>query len=138
MASSWATLFFALPFVIIVSLMPVSYSALSVSNRLIRLEYASHRADWERDGKPWGSYWRPPESDTLEQQWRSRLTGGLARWQCVYAWSCKTPAWMREDREALRLVFRLRVLMLAFALGTLGAFFFFFLGIAANLMARCA
>jgi hypothetical protein len=45
---------------------------------------------------------------------------------------------MREDREALRLVSRLRVLMLAFALGTLGAFFFFFLGIAANLMAEFA
>lgn len=139
MASSWATFFFTLPFIIIVSLVPVSYAALSVSDRLIRLEYASHREDWERDGRPWGPYWRPPGIGTLEQQWRFRHVGHmLASQERLYGWLFKTPDWIRQDREALRLIFKLRVLMLVLPMGILGAFFFFFLGIAINLAAQLA
>ena len=139
MASSWATLFFVLPFVIIVSLAPVSYAALSASDRLIRLEYASHREDWEKDGRPWGPYWRPPGSGTLEQQWGFRHTGHmLASTERLYGWLFKTPAWMRQDREALRLIFRLRVLTLIFHMGILDTFLSFFLGVAANLAAHLA
>ncbi len=136
MASPWAIFLFSMPFLLIVLSIPVAYAALSTSDRLIRLEYASHREDWERDGRPWGPYWRPPESGTLEQQWRVRNAGRtLAGWGCFYAWLFETPDWIRQDREALKLIFRLRVLALAFALCAAGALCAFVGSVVVNVVA---
>jgi hypothetical protein len=34
-------------------------------DKLVRPQYASHRAKWEQDGKPRGFFFRPPETRVL-------------------------------------------------------------------------
>ena len=137
MASPWATFLLAVTFLAIVFLLIlVAYAATSVSDRLVRLQYASHKADWEREGRPWRPYWRPPGSGTLEQQWQFRHIGHmLTSQERLFSWLFKTPDWMRQDQEALRLIFRLRVLLLTFVLGGVGAICAFVGGIVVNVMA---
>jgi hypothetical protein len=53
----------------------------------------------------------------------------------LLSWLFKTPGWMRQDQEALRLIFRLHILLLTFALGCVGAFCAFVGGIVVNVMA---
>jgi hypothetical protein len=132
-----ATFLFSVPFPLMVFLLiPVAYAAMSVSDRLIRSQYASYREDWEKDGKPWGPYWRLPGSGTLEQQWQFRRIGYvLASRERLYSWLFKTPDWMRQDQEALRLIFRLRILTLAFTLGGVGAFCAFIGGVVVTVIA---
>jgi hypothetical protein len=77
----------------------------------------------------------PPMPEGRWQQLFNVPDNVSAAQRCTWAWSFRTPEWMRQDREALRLVFRLRVLALAFALGVFGTFFFFTLGVAVNIAA---
>jgi hypothetical protein len=44
-------------------LLPMCFAALWSVDRLVRLEYASHRESWEEDGKPHGLFFCPPETD---------------------------------------------------------------------------
>ena len=91
---------FLLPF--LVFMIPF-YFAFRSYDRLIRFEYEYHRADWENDGKPFGYVWRPPE---IEEPMGSLL----AFWRCGSKWLFKTPAWMSQDIEAMRLLKRFRQL----------------------------
>lgn len=143
MDTPWFALAVFAPFVIFASLTPVSYAIMWVFGELVRLEHSSYTAEWEADGEPWvpdwRGYWRPPGGEPPERPWRRLLVipdNVFAAQRCAFAWLFKTSGWMRQDRRAQRLVFRLRILVLVFALGTLGAFFAFFAGIAANLTAR--
>jgi len=36
-------------------------------DKLVRLQYVSHRTKWEEDGKPCGFFFRPPEIRVLYQ-----------------------------------------------------------------------
>ena len=78
-------------------------------DRLVRLEYACHRADWEQDGKPRGFFWVPSEC-RLFWSW-------LAQQRAAFVWLFQTPSWMREEQEALRWVSRLRILVCAWNIG---------------------
>ena len=85
-------------------------------DKLVRLQYASHRTKWEEDGKPHGFFFRPPEIRVLGGLFVTR-TSAWAFQKCSVLWVLSTPEWMRKDQRALRLVFRLRVLTLASSAG---------------------
>src|ERR671921_263668 len=85
---------------------------------LVRLQYGSHRHSWEQDGKPIGSLFYPPETRTWGGwivRWSSWRASSRRRW----AWLFATPAWMRGDNRALRLLFWMR----AMRVGTFAVFF---------------
>ena len=89
-----------------VGVLLAGFVALFTVDRLVRLQYASHRQAWEADGKPNGMLFRPPESEGMRSSW--------ALQRCMFVWSFKTPEWIRQDRRALRLVFLMRVSLLIF------------------------
>jgi len=82
-------------------------------DRLVRLEYASHRSAWESDGSPRGFFWSPVEATTLR--------GYVARQRLSLVWLFSTPQWVRQDPGASRLLRRLRGLVLAWNLGIIAA-----------------
>ena len=69
-------------------------------DRLIRYEYHAHRGAWERDGRPTGYLFSPPEATLF----RSRLASG----QCSGGWLFWTLPWIRGDSVARSLLSRMR------------------------------
>lgn len=88
-------------------LLPVLLGAFVTLDRLIRWEYAAHRADRERDGWPHGIFWRPPAA---------HRPGWLAGWRVMW-WVFRTPVWASGDPRAGRLLRRLRLLLLVWNVG---------------------
>jgi hypothetical protein len=85
-------------------------------DKLVRLQYASHRAKWEEDGKPRGYFFRPPETKALGGPFVTQ-SSAWAFQKCSILWVLSTPEWMQQDRQALRLVYRLRVLTVVSSAG---------------------
>jgi len=85
-------------------------------DKLVRLQYAYHRAKWEEDGKPCGFFFRPPESRVLGGLFVTRPSSWAFQ-KCSVLWVLSTPEWIKQDQRALRLVHRLRVLTLVSTAG---------------------
>jgi hypothetical protein len=93
-------------------------------DRLVRLEYASYREQWEADGRPHGIFWVPREC--MGQSYvRFGCTRAMNR--CSIAWLFKTPEWMRQNGRALHWVWWMRVTTLIWYVGVLGWLFLFIL-----------
>ena len=103
--------------VIGIGLIIVLFGSFLTFDQLVGLEYNSHRAQWEKDGKPRGFFWFPRE------YWRSQNVGWFNNWKSQYAsnwtmqrnhfiWLFSTPEWMKQDEGAQKLVKRFRVLVL--------------------------
>src|SRR6266704_3268357 len=84
----------------LVTLIAVLFGAFYFLDRLIRYEYQFHREAWERDGRPVGFFFRPPET--------SWLHSSFAFQRCAFAWLFRTPQWTRDDSAARTLLSRLR------------------------------
>src|SRR6266576_3217303 len=98
---------------IVITLLALCFLALCgsffVFDQLVMAEYFNHRHQWELDGKPTGYFW-VPEGATLFGGRLVRFGSALAgsyRWR-VWLWS--TPAWIKGDRHALRLLYWWRAL----------------------------
>jgi hypothetical protein len=80
-----------------------------IFRKLVRLQYDSHRQSWEQEGKPTGPLFYPPQTKTWGGwivRWSSRRASSRRR----SAWLLATPAWMREDSRARRLLFWMRAM----------------------------
>jgi hypothetical protein len=76
---------------------PVSLSAI---DQLIRREHDLHHKDWERDGRPIGSFFLPPGA----RLFRSRFAFNHRS----FAWLFSTQQWVRGDPIAIALLRRFR------------------------------
>ena len=112
---SGATFIFVLSWLL---LLPIVVGAALTYDQLLRIEYSSWREVWERDGRPRGYFWSPPELRTAE-----RLLGMSGR--MLITWLFRTPNWIRAEPEARVLLQRLKklealglvVIAIAFAVG---------------------
>jgi hypothetical protein len=86
--------------VYIIALLATLLGSFVFFDRLIRHEYHAHREAWERDGRPTGYLFSPPESTLF----RSRLASG----RCSGGWLFWTPPWIRSDNVARALLSRMR------------------------------
>ena len=93
-----------LPFFIFV-LVPACIGAMITCDLLVRLEYTSHRANWEADGEPFGVVWTPPG----RKRGLSYAFGNFWIQTLSWQWLFSTPDWMLQDSRALRLVRWLRI-----------------------------
>ena len=107
----------------LIILIPVVIAAFIVFDKLVRLQYSSYRRNWESDGKPRGIFWVPAEAKP-GSGWLSDFGSTFALNRCMFGWLFFTPEWMRRDERALRLVFWLRVLVVTWNLGIVGAVIF--------------
>ena len=92
----------------ILFLASVLVAAFIMFDRLVRLEYTSYRRDWEADGHPHGFFWVPREVRRAGS-WIVKARSSLASRRCALVWVCFTPAWVRRDANAKRVLFWLRV-----------------------------
>jgi hypothetical protein len=100
---------------------PFGIWLLVVFDQLVRYEYENSREAWEANGRPFGFFWKPPQSAFFVSPMRY-----MARDRCALMWLLVTPVWMEGDEKARALVSRLRWLWLGFA----------FIGIPAFLLAN--
>jgi hypothetical protein len=84
-------------------------AALWLFDRLLRLERERYPAEWARDGAPMGFFWVPAGAHLF---W-----GGFARAAVNFRWAFRTPAWARQDEQAKRLLWEMRI---AHAVGLYG------------------
>lgn len=79
-------------------------------DKLVRIEYESHRNDWERDGRPHGIFWVPEEARTLGG-WLVSWSSSIASRRCAFVWLFSTPKWALRDKSAKRNFFWWRLLV---------------------------
>jgi hypothetical protein len=91
---------------------------------LVRHEYRFHRDTWEKDGRPRGFLFVPPE--------RTFFGSNFAFHRCVWSWLFHTPSWVSGDPAAKTLHSRLRWCVLIWNIGFV-AYFVLFLFFKANL-----
>jgi hypothetical protein len=88
----------------------IGLAAFITFDRLVRLEYQSHRRNWEADGQPHGFFWVPPEVKRLGG-WTVSFRSDFASKRCSYVWLFSTPDWVRRDEKAKQLLNWLRILV---------------------------
>jgi hypothetical protein len=86
-------------------LLPLLLACFLAFDRVVRLEYASHRSAWESDGRPRGFFWCPAEATAFRSY--------FAQQRLSLTWLFSTPHWARQDPSAPRLLKYLRRLVLA-------------------------
>ena len=87
----------------LMTFMTTCVGALLTQDKLIRLEFERYPAEWEKDGKPIGSIYRPGVPSF-------RNTFGTASSGTVLKWSFHPPRWIIEDAEALAALKRYRLM----------------------------
>ena len=89
---------------------------------VVWLQYTRFRRSWEKDGKPYGTFWVPPEVR------RSRGRESVRSWLSVgrpsYDWLFITPAWAAESTEVRLWLIAYRLLTLINLFMPVGAVLF--------------
>jgi len=94
-----------LPLIVLVLSSPLVFCQMLAVDDLILLEHDHHRLQWEYDGRP-----RTMLRAKLRFSSGWSLRSALATQRCHRQFHFVTPAWARADREATRLIRRLRIL----------------------------
>ncbi len=97
-------------------LLPFLFASLLAFTRLVEWEYANHRTEWERDGRPTAPFFRSPVSG-----WWNTLRSGFATNVVSLKWLFVTPSWIRTDARALQLLRRLRICAAVWNFGIIAA-----------------
>jgi len=87
-------------FAAVILMLPASAGARWSLHKLVELQHVDHHAEWEADGCPEGLWY----FGKLPKFWGPARTEWLA-----WKWLFSTPAWARQDTEALRLLRRYRL-----------------------------
>ena len=87
-------------------------------DRLIRHEYRFHRDAWEKDGRPTGFLFRPPERTYFGSRFACQRSS---------AWLFRTPRWVDGDSAAKTLLSRFRWGVLVWNIGIVALFVLFLL-----------
>ena len=86
----------------------LSVAGCLIFDKLIRLEYTLSRRDWEKDGKPFGIFWVPPE--VKRSDFRGGIRSSSAHKRLIIDWLFVTPGWVREIPEAKAWLYAYRIL----------------------------
>ena len=105
----------------LISFFPLLIADCIVLDRLVRLEYSNWKKEWDKDGRPHGYFWVPPES---------KIFGGLlvsvrssrALRNITLEWFFQTPGWMARQETARRLLWLHRLLVVALWLPIISLF----------------
>jgi len=103
------------------ALIPVAVAATTLFpsffafDAIVKREYDLHREAWDADGRPSGMFWRPAGYESLSR--RERRSSGRATQRLMSVWLFRSPAWARDDVEAIRLLRRMRWFWVAWCVG---------------------
>ncbi|MFQ5906982.1 MAG: hypothetical protein ACE5JA_10495 [bacterium] len=93
--------FMVFPILLGFLLLSVLIASFLIFAQVVRLEYREHRTEWEKDGKPMGFFWKPPESILVG--------GSLGLNRLCFYWLFKTPEWIRQNAKGMSLLRWLRI-----------------------------
>jgi hypothetical protein len=105
-------------FLTLLLLLPPMFWQFAAFDRLVRIEYVRYRTEWNKDGSPYGFFWRPPEAKFF-----SSMIHHFARAECSVRWLFHTPGWTEGDNLAHSLLTKFRRRFVAFTILWLPAFF---------------
>ncbi len=77
-------------------------------DRLIKIQHGRYKADWVKDGKPRGMYWKPPELSWFD------FGSSISMQKLSVAWLFKTPQWASADSEAKECLRKMRMYVIVF------------------------
>ncbi len=84
---------------------------------LLRIQFALHREEWQRDGCPIGFFWVPPAA--------SLWAGSWARSELNREWASSCPRWVPVDEQAAQIYSKFkRVCRVGNAVTTVGLVIF--------------
>jgi hypothetical protein len=101
----------------VIALVAVLLSSFYFFDRLIRHEYRFYRDIWEKDGRPVGFLFRPPEA--------TYFGSGFALQRCSFVWLFRTPLWVGGDSAAKTFLSRFRWGVLVWNIGFVALFVLF-------------
>ena len=81
-------------------------------DKLVQFQYINYHSSWEKDGKPRGLLWNPPDELPLPLGWGTRGVSLI--------WLLSPPNWQYNDLRAKSLMIRYRILTLLYFLSFLG------------------
>ena len=79
-------------------------------DKLMQLQYTRFRRSWEKDGRPFGIFWVPPE--VKRSGFWAFIGSSSAHKRAKFDWLFITPAWVKESAEARAWLYAYRVLFL--------------------------
>jgi hypothetical protein len=95
----------ALYFIFFFLMIPFWFWIMITFDNLLKLEYEEFHHQWIKDGRQKGMFWRPPASSLTPHI-------GMGRQTSMFIWLFKQPAWMKSSEQAVKLLWRFRVLVL--------------------------
>jgi hypothetical protein len=105
---------------LLAALIPTIIYSFALFDRLIGAEYTDHHALWEKDGRPRGFFWRPPECGRFD------MLSGLARLRLHYVWLFSTPIWVSQSPILHRWLRRARLGVVIWNVGMICVFVLLF------------
>ena len=94
----------------LILIFPLGIVDFIVLDRLVRLEYRNWRIEWQRDGRPHGYFFVPPESTSFGGLLVS-LRSSRALRTLTLEWTFRTPEWMAKQEGARALLWLHRCLI---------------------------
>jgi hypothetical protein len=97
---------------ILLLLFPLLLIALILFDHMIRFEHKFHHRIWEKDGKPLGFFWVPPELKIRKSIFPS-FSSTRAGNKLALLWLFSTPDWAKRDRKIMNYFWFFRAVVLA-------------------------
>jgi hypothetical protein len=79
-------------------------------DRLVKVQYADFKDEWEKNGSPHGFFWLPKESASKVKV-TPKPSSTRARTKHLFSWVFRTPEWIKQDQQAKSDIFKLRSLL---------------------------
>jgi len=93
---------------LIIGCIVLSVAGCLIFDKLIRLEYTLFRGNWQKDGRPFGIFWVPPEMKRAGL--REFIRSSSAHKRIIFNWLFAPPAWVEESSEARAWLYAYRIL----------------------------
>lgn len=84
-------------------------AAFSFFDKVLKIQYAEFKAEWEKSGAPHGFLWVPKESQSRIKI-KPKTTSTRARTKHFFSWLFATPDWIRQHPAAKASLFKVRTL----------------------------
>lgn len=79
-------------------------------DRMIKIQYAEFKDEWEKAGRPHGFFWVPKES-TGRSKVLPKGASTRARTRQFFSWLFRAPEWLTQNSAAKNHLLKVRVLL---------------------------
>jgi hypothetical protein len=84
-------------------------AAFSFFDKVLKIQYAEFKSEWEKAGAPHGFFWVPKESQS-KIKIKPNSASTRARTKHFFSWLFRTPEWIGQNPAAKANIFKVRTL----------------------------